>query len=134
MRTAHWPGRLQKLAGTPDCELWVDGAHNEHGARALAAQFAAWQAQDNRPLHLIVGMLKRKNAEAFLAPLRPYAATVTGVPIAGEPECHDAHSLPGIAFLPDLMQAAAAAQARKGRVVICGSLYLAGEALILSAI
>ncbi len=135
---ATWPARLQRLHGNlaallpPEAELWLDGGHNEGAGIALAGMLEAWR---DRPLHLVVGMKQGKHAQAFLAPLLPFASSVWAV---AEPGQHGAMSL-------DALREAAAGQARPGptvraalreiaklppgRVLICGSLYLAGEVL-----
>ncbi len=135
---ARWPARLQRLSGwmakaLPEgFELWLDGGHNEGAGRALAAHLPAWA---DRPLHLVVGMKSGKASSAFLAPLLPFATTLWAVAEAGQhlampPEAIIAAS-GGVARAgPDV--AGALAQIRglpPGRVLICGSLYLAGEVL-----
>ena len=143
LRTVEWPARLQNLSRgrlaallAPGWELWLDGGHNEGGGAALAAVARQWQ---DRPLHLVFGMIASHDAEAFLAPLAPHAASLTALAIPGE-----ANALPaaaaaacalrlGIAAAPAGDIAAALRQASAagtpGRVLICGSLYLAGHVL-----
>lgn len=136
---AEWPARLQRLHGAlalalPDeWELWLDGGHNAGAGQALAAQFERWR---DRPLHLIAGMKEGKDAAAFLAPLLPFAASVWAV---AEPGQHRASSLDaiiaascGIARPGPTVEAALRLLPRESpaaRVLICGSLYLAGEVL-----
>ncbi len=140
---AEWPARLQRLSGTlmstlPDgWELWLDGGHNPGAGVALAAHLDGWR---DRPVHLVVGMKQAKDSAEFLRPLIPRAASVWAV---AEPEQHSA--LPVEAIV-----AASGGVARPGplvtdalrniprgdgpaRVLICGSLYLAGEVLKLDA-
>jgi dihydrofolate synthase / folylpolyglutamate synthase len=140
---AEWPARLQRLTGNlasrlPDgWELWLDGGHNPGGGEALAAHMAAWR---DRPVHLVVGMKQAKDSAEFLRPMIPMAVSVWAV---SEPEQHNA--LPIEAII-----AASGGVARPGpfitdalrqlprdngpaRVLICGSLYLAGEVLKLDA-
>jgi dihydrofolate synthase/folylpolyglutamate synthase len=148
MRTVEWPARLQHLATGllpevlgPQGELWLDGGHNDSAGEVLAAQAKAWsEAPDPRPLHLIVGMLKTKTPAEFLRPLAPHIAGIRTVPIPGEMQI----------FAPDDLAAACRAagfqnvdaspniaaglqairaSAPRARVLICGSLYLAGEVL-----
>jgi dihydrofolate synthase/folylpolyglutamate synthase len=139
--SATWPGRLQRLTGhlaarlPPDWELWLDGGHNPGAGVALAAHLAGWR---DRPVHLVVGMKQAKDSAEFLRPLLPLAASLWAV---AEPEQHNA--LPVEAII-----AASGGVARAGplvadalrqmpagdgpaRVLICGSLYLAGEVLKL---
>ncbi|MBV9653181.1 MAG: bifunctional folylpolyglutamate synthase/dihydrofolate synthase, partial [Acetobacteraceae bacterium] len=134
-----WPARLQRLHGRltsllpANWQLWLDGGHNVGGARVLAEHIAQWSDQ---PLHLVIGMKRSKDCAAFLAPLLPHATSVWAV---AEPEQH-------AALDPDAIVAASGGVARRGptvaaalaeiartvapaRVLICGSLYLAGEVL-----
>jgi dihydrofolate synthase/folylpolyglutamate synthase len=137
LRTAEWPARLQRLRGPllqklpPGSELWLDGAHNPGGAEALATQLAAWKS----PTTLILGMKQSKDVAEVLRILAPHAAQIFAV---AEPEQHLALpvdkiieasgglALPG----PDIAGALAQITAPT-RVLICGSLYLAGEVLKL---
>ena len=138
--TATWPARLQRLTGTlaqilpPAWELWLDGGHNEGAAAALATHLATWS---DRPLHVLIGMKQTKNPETFVAPLIPHAATLWAV---AEPAQHQA--LPIAAILaaaptarpgPTVRAALAQLTGPPARVLICGSLHLAGEVLKLDA-
>lgn len=140
----RWPGRLQRLADpAPDWELWVDGAHNESGAQALAAQLKQWRVRDGKPAYLVLGIMQRKDAAAFLKPLlNAGVAAIKAVPIAGEPLAHTPETLaPALksaglevpAFAADVRQAVQeiVTQCPPGRVLVAGSLYLAGECLAL---
>ncbi len=137
---AEWPGRLQLLRGRvaallpEDWELWLDGAHNEGAGRALAAHLAGWS---DRPLHLVVGMKQAKDAGAFLRPLLPLASSVHAV---AEPGQYLALSVDAVVAasggvarpgptVAEALQAVAAQAGAPGRVLVCGSLYLAGEVL-----
>ena len=135
---AQWPARLQRLHGplaallSPGWELWLDGGHNPGAGVALAAHLAGWQ---DRPLHLLVGMKQSKDAALFLRPLLPLAATAWAVQ---EPGQHLALSIEEIVAAsggiaqPGPTVAAALRQLPPGpaaRVLVCGSLYLAGEVL-----
>jgi dihydrofolate synthase/folylpolyglutamate synthase len=135
---AVWPARLQRLHGTlahrlgDAFELWLDGGHNADAGRVLADQLDSWT---DRPSYLIVGMKQTKDAASFLSPLVPRAAGVWAVaepgqhlamPIAGVIEASGGAALAG----PDLDGAFAQIAPRPpGRVLVCGSLYLAGEVL-----
>jgi len=139
MAGVEWPARLQRLSGRlaaslpPGWELWLDGGHNPGAGEALAAHLPAWS---DRPLHLVVGMKRTKEARAFLAPLLPHAASVWAV---AEPEQYLALPVGEIVAAsggvarpgPTVAAALAALPTRDGpaRVLICGSLYLAGEVL-----
>jgi len=143
LRKVEWPARLQRLTQgrLAQClprgwELWLDGAHNAGGGAALAEMAAQWR---DRPLHLVFGMLASHDAKAFLAPLAPLAASLSAVAIPGEPNALSAEETAAVARalgLPatacqDIAQAIerAGAGAAPGRVLICGSLYLAGRVL-----
>ncbi|HSU05435.1 MAG TPA: folylpolyglutamate synthase/dihydrofolate synthase family protein, partial [Acetobacteraceae bacterium] len=136
---AEWPARLQRLSGRlagllpRGWQLWLDGGHNPGAGCALAQHLAIWT---DRPVHLVVGMKQAKDAAEFLRPLLPLAASVWAV---AEPGQHQALSVEAIIaasgglarsgpvitdVLPVLAQ-----QSMPGRVLICGSLYLAGEVL-----
>ncbi len=139
---AVWPGRLQRLAGgalldaLPDgWELWLDGGHNTAAAEGLASMAEHWR---DKPLHIVYGMMRTKAAEAFLRLLAPSAASLSAVPIPGEAgalnadEAAEAARSAGFAAEPFEGVAKALAALRSAgpaRVLICGSLYLAGRVL-----
>jgi len=144
LRTVRWPARMQRLTEGPyaeaaraaDAELWLDGGHNPHAARALALTLARRQASAPRPTALIVGMLGNKDAGGFFEALRESDATVFTVGFEGaaaEPEALAAvargHGLGATAARTVDEALAQALRLGAGRVVICGSLYLAGEVL-----
>jgi dihydrofolate synthase/folylpolyglutamate synthase len=131
---ASWPARLQRLRGhlaalVPNRELWLDGGHNPGGGEALAAQLAEWG-----PTHLLVGMKQAKDTAEFLRPLLPYAASLWAVQ---EPGQHSALPVEAIRVAsggiarpgPTIIDALRSLDDTPGRVLICGSLYLAGEVL-----
>ncbi|TYQ19425.1 UNVERIFIED_CONTAM: dihydrofolate synthase/folylpolyglutamate synthase [Acetobacter peroxydans] len=139
-----WPARMQRLHGTlaamlpAGWELWLDGGHNPGAGDALAGALPGWA---DAPLHMLVGMKQTKDATGFLGPILPFA---TGLWAISEPEQHLALRVEDIVRASDgraqvgptlaralgeiAAQAVAAGQTR-GRVLICGSLYLAGVAL-----
>ena len=140
LRSARWPGRLQRvpwpgLAG--GWEFWVDGGHNEAAAIALARVAEGWA---DRPLDLVVGMLNTRPPVDFLRPLAPFARRVATVPIPGQaasaaPEdIRAAADSLGIACETDAGVDAAITRltegvGRPGRILVCGSLYLVGDVL-----
>lgn len=141
---ARWPARMQRLTAGPygeaaraaDAELWLDGGHNPHAARALAQTLAERQAKAPRPLALVVGMLANKDAGGFFEALRESGATIFTTPFDGaaaEPEALAAvargHGLGATACASVEEALDRALRLGAGRVVICGSLYLAGEVL-----
>jgi dihydrofolate synthase / folylpolyglutamate synthase len=136
---AEWPARLQRLGGRltsylpPNWELWLDGGHNPGAGEALAAHLASWR---DRPLHLIVGMKQAKDSAEFLRPLIPLADSLWAV---AEPGQHNALPIEAIIAASNGVARAgpfvtnALRELPRGtgpaRVLICGSLYLAGEVL-----
>jgi dihydrofolate synthase/folylpolyglutamate synthase len=142
LQNAHWPARLQKLPLTPapDWEIWLDGGHNEDAARILAAQMAHWAKTDGKPLHLALGMMRHKEPRAFLQPLVPYISSLHILPIPGEPASLTPTEIKSL--LGDLNIPIGYAQGldglctdlprefpESGRILIAGSLYLAGHIL-----
>ncbi len=140
--SADWPARMQRLRHgplvtlAPQVELWLDGGHNPAGGAAIAATL---KAMANRPTHLICGMLNTKDVRGYLAPLAAQTTTLHAVAIQGQPNtipaevtCAAALSA-GIKATTALSVAAAlttiAARDPTARVLICGSLYLAGSVL-----
>jgi dihydrofolate synthase/folylpolyglutamate synthase len=144
----RWPARMQRLdAGPlpsllrPGSELWLDGGHNPAAGEFLAQTLADLEERAPKPLHLIVGMMGLKDAAGFLSSFRGLAKHVVTVPIPG------AHEAP---FTPEALaevahsvsleaEAAASVEAALRRVealdpgpkriLITGSLYLAGHVL-----
>lgn len=144
LKTARWPARMQRLTAGPygeaakaaEAELWLDGGHNPHAAQALAQTLSERQAKASRPLALIVGMLANKDAGGFFEALKDMDAAVFTVPFDGS--CAEPPALAavarghGLAATPTGSATEAldlALRLGAGRVVICGSLYLAGEVL-----
>jgi dihydrofolate synthase / folylpolyglutamate synthase len=146
---AEWPARLERLAvgglhayvadGT---EIWLDGGHNAAGGKVIAHALAELDERVSRPVHLVFGMMDTKDAHAFIAPFKGLVERVYTVPIPDEPNAFDADALAEIAraegfdvvataSLPDALTRSQAALQGPGRVLICGSLYLAGLTLKL---
>ncbi|WP_347312351.1 bifunctional folylpolyglutamate synthase/dihydrofolate synthase [Defluviimonas sp. SAOS-178_SWC] len=139
---AHWPARMQRLAHGPlvdaagTCELWLDGGHNPAGGLAVAATLAR---MPQKPTHLILGMLNTKDIAGYLRPVAARAQSLTAVSIPGEAntlsaeETQAAAAKAGIAAgTAESVLAAVRAIAEKdpgARILICGSLYLAGGVL-----
>ena len=144
LKAVRWPARLQRISAGPygeaaraaEAELWLDGGHNPHAAKALAAFLAERQARAPRPLALICGMLSNKDAGGFFAALKDSQATVFTVGFDGA--AADPTALAAVARGHGLAATPAgsvsealdlALRLGAGRVAICGSLYLAGEVL-----
>jgi dihydrofolate synthase/folylpolyglutamate synthase len=152
LRSVDWPARLQRLtrgalidAAPKGAEVWLDGGHNPHCAVAVARAVADLEERSERPLYLICGMLRSKDAVGFLSAFRGLARHVVTVPIPGEPasfgagELYDRARQSGLDAAPAedvhdaMLQLAAWARAHvkepPPRILICGSLYLAGKVL-----
>jgi dihydrofolate synthase / folylpolyglutamate synthase len=147
MLRVDWPARMQRLSQgrlapllPAESELWLDGGHNADGGRAIAAALADLEERVSRPLILIVGMLSTKDAEGFLRNFTGLARRVVTVPI------HQDKALPPAALADIARGIGIPALARDDvesalvtigklelapapRVLITGSLYLAGEVL-----
>jgi len=139
-RKATWPARMQRLkegpltALVPGAEVWLDGGHNPHAARAIARHLKRLPGRTA----MVTAMLASKDATGFFLPfrtLRPPVFTVPNAPghRAAEPEdLAEAARTAGLdvaacGSLEAGLKAAAASGA--DRILICGSLYLAGEVL-----
>ncbi|HZH52474.1 MAG TPA: folylpolyglutamate synthase/dihydrofolate synthase family protein [Microvirga sp.] len=145
---AEWPGRLQRLVrgrlpeiAPEGCELWLDGGHNADGGRVLAAAMADRSERSDAPLVLIAGMLGTKDSEAFFRNFSGLAREVIAVPIPGQIAARPAEEVATIAASVGLTASTSASVEaalaslhdyvweHPPRVLICGSLYLAGEVL-----
>ncbi len=139
---AVWPARMQRLRtgplidAAPRAELWLDGGHNPAGGAAIAATLAA---MPKRPTYLICGMLNTKDVRGYMEPLARQTTALHAVSIPGEKNTlpaevtRDAARAAGIkadiaATVADAV-ATIAAHAAEARILICGSLYLAGSVL-----
>ncbi|PJF09699.1 folylpolyglutamate synthase/dihydrofolate synthase family protein [Pseudorhodobacter sp. MZDSW-24AT] len=139
---ADWPARMQRLRHgplvemAPQVELWLDGGHNPAGGEAIAATLARLP---QRPTHLICGMLNTKDVTGYMRPLAGHAAHLHAVSIPGEKNTLAAETtrdaaravgLPATAAgsVGEALAAITAAEPA-ARVLICGSLYLAGAIL-----
>ena len=139
---ADWPARMQRLRHgplidmAPEAEIWLDGGHNPHAARAIAATLTQLP---KRPTHLICGMMNTKDVAGFMSLLAEHAESLQGVTIAGQTATLSAAETVAAASSVGLKAAAAEnvdqalktilAQDPHARVLICGSLYLAGVVL-----
>jgi len=139
---AVWPARMQRLRVgplvdlAPGVELWLDGGHNPAGGAAIAATLAR---MPRRETHLICGMLNTKDVRGYMAPLAGHATRLHAVTIPGEKNTLPAETTRDAALsagldavtAPSVAAALAAitATAPEARVLICGSLYLAGAVL-----
>ncbi|WP_434622144.1 bifunctional folylpolyglutamate synthase/dihydrofolate synthase [Tabrizicola sp. M-4] len=139
---AEWPARMQRLRHgpltdlAPHAELWLDGGHNPAGGEAVAATLARMPSRDT---HLICGMLNTKDVTGYMRPLAPHVARLHAVSIPGEKNTlpaeatRDAAQDVGITATTAQSVAEAVTAITAGtpdaRILICGSLYLAGAIL-----
>jgi dihydrofolate synthase/folylpolyglutamate synthase len=139
---AVWPARMQRLVKgplvdlAPGVELWLDGGHNPAGGQAVAATLAR---MTRRPTHLICGMINTKDVKGYMEPLAPVAETLRAVSIPGEKNtlpadvtCAAAREAGIRATISGSVAEAIseiAALEPGARILICGSLYLAGTIL-----
>ena len=137
MGWADWPARLQKLAPGPlvgDREVWLDGGHNPSAARQVAS-FVKHRFNDGRPLHLLFASLATKDPAGMLEPFKGIADRVHALAIPGHASFapSDLVEIAGNLGFPvdahDDVQGALSAVPAEARVLIFGSLYLAGEVL-----
>lgn len=152
LRSVDWPARLQHLTKGPlismapkGAEIWLDGGHNPHCAAAVSRAIADLEEKSDRPLYLICGMLKTKDAVGFLSAFRGLARHVVTVTVPGEAASLGAGALYDLSRQAGLdaapaedmedamlqLQAWARAHPKEPppRILICGSLYLAGKVL-----
>ena len=147
---ARWPARMQRLASGPlssllsaGSELWLDGGHNPAAGRFLAQTLADLEERSPKPLYLVAGMMGLKDAAGFLTHFRGLARRIMTVPIPG---AHEAPFTPealaeiagSLSIDAEPAQGVEAALKRieardpgSKRVLIAGSLYLAGHVLAL---
>ncbi|MFT0891257.1 bifunctional folylpolyglutamate synthase/dihydrofolate synthase [Pseudochelatococcus sp. G4_1912] len=148
MLKVDWPARLQRLARgrlitlLPEgADLWLDGGHNPDGGRALAAAMAEIEEKNPAPLVIICGSLGTKDSEGFLQPFRGLAKEILAVPVSSQVAARPSEEVAEIArqtgFQASHFSSVEAALAslnntvweRPPRVLITGSLYLAGDVL-----
>ena len=144
LQTVQWPARLQYLSQGPlidavpsDWELWLDGGHNPAAGQAIADHCQRW---NDKPLYLVFGMLNSKDPVPFLTPLKSYTQNLCALAIPGEEASLSAAEVnaiaKGIGFSATPVSSVAAAldhivehETKPSRILICGSLYLAGTVL-----
>jgi dihydrofolate synthase / folylpolyglutamate synthase len=150
LRTVEWPARMQRLTSGPlpeilgeETELWLDGGHNPAAGDMLADTLATLDEKSPQPVYLVVGMMGGKDSLGFLAPFRGLVRAIYTVPIPGAHEApHSQEDLAEVARgagmqaldrknVIDALQTIAGLSTGPKRVLICGSLYLAGHVLSL---
>lgn len=146
--SAEWPARMQRLvAGAlvdqapAGCEIWLDGGHNAEGGRVAAAALGDLEERVSRPLVVIVGMMANKDARAFLANFAGLTRHIIAVPIEGRDTAMSPDRLADAARALGMrvetlgsVEAGLRSLARLAyevppRILITGSLYLAGQVL-----
>jgi dihydrofolate synthase/folylpolyglutamate synthase len=146
--TVEWPARLQRLSAgallarlPPGAELWLDGGHNPGAGVVIAEAMADFEDRSSRPLILVVGMLNTKDPIGFFSPFAGLASHVLTVPVPSDSsrtaeELAEAARTAGLPAEPmeDFLAALDAigeteADGRPPRILIVGSLYLAGAVL-----
>lgn len=146
--SAEWPARMQRLTSgklpplAPDeSELWLDGGHNAEGARVIADALGDLEERVPRPLVVIIGMMANKDASGFLTNFAGLTRHIIAVPIPDRAGAMPVEKLvdAGRALGMRVETAESAGTALQSlrrlayevppRVLICGSLYLAGHVL-----
>lgn len=145
---AEWPARLQPISQGPlrslapeGSKLWLDGGHNPAAAKMLAQHFGQG-AQTDLPLVVIIGMLANKDANSFIKAFTGVAQQIIAVPLPDDSHAyHQPETLVSYANAAGLpanqapsVQDALRLIKQPSRVLICGSLYLAGDVLRLSGL
>jgi dihydrofolate synthase / folylpolyglutamate synthase len=149
--SAEWPARMQRLASgalldqaPPGCELWLDGGHNADGGRVTAAALGDLEERVSRPLVIIVGMMGNKDANAFLANFAGLTRHIIAVQIPDQGNAMPPDTLADAARHLGMrvetsadVEAALRSLARLAyevppRILITGSLYLAGHVLAIN--
>jgi dihydrofolate synthase / folylpolyglutamate synthase len=145
---AEWPARMQRLtsgallASAPQgCEIWLDGGHNAEGGRVAAAALGDLEERVSRPLVVIVGMMANKDASAFLANFAGLTRHIIAVPIPDNdkamPPDRLADATRALSMRVEIAGSVEAALCALAglvyevppRILIAGSLYLAGHVL-----
>lgn len=150
VRNAEWPARMQRLRTGPlveaapeGAEIWLDGGHNPAAGEALARLLADMEERDPKPLHMICGMLNTKDVMGYLEPFQGLVRRIYCLSIPGEAATLSADELADFAEAAELdaIEVADAEEAMRliageedaaitpPRILICGSLYLAGRVL-----
>src|SRR4051812_2232276 len=151
MVNAEWPARMQRLAtgvlpgmAPEGSELWLDGGHNADGGRVIAAALGDLEERVSRPLVVISGMMANKDAESFLANFAGLTRHIVAVPIPDQDKAMPPESLADAARklgmrveISSGVEAALQSLTRLAyevppRILITGSLYLAGHVLVLN--
>jgi dihydrofolate synthase / folylpolyglutamate synthase len=148
---AEWPARMQRIScgplielGPPGCEIWLDGGHNAEGGRVVAAALGDLEERVSRPLVVIAGMMANKDAAGFLANFAGLTRHIMAVTIPDQANALPPERLADAAralgmrveiatgIEPALRMLTGLAYEVSPRILITGSLYLAGHVLALN--
>jgi len=149
--SAEWLARMQRISsgqliglGPPGCEIWLDGGHNAEGGRVVAAALGDLEERVSRPLVVIAGMMANKDAGAFLANFAGLTRHIMAVAIPDQPNAMPPERLAdaaralgmrveiSVGVEAALRTLAGLAYEIPPRILITGSLYLAGHVLALN--
>lgn len=155
LKTVNWPGRLQPITHgdlveiCPEgSEIWLDGGHNPGAGLSIAQFMGEQEERAPRPLYLVAGMLTTKDPVGFFRPFDGLVRHVGTVPILSTTTGRTPEELADLARCAGLeatpfqsldaaladVAACAAMDGEAPRILICGSLYLAGEVLARSGL
>lgn len=144
----NWPARMQPIndgkikANVPSsCELWIDGGHNPAASNAIAETITTWNKEKMMKTFVIIGMMRTKNVGDFIRPLTIHINTFIAIPIPNEDSCHKPKNI--VSAIENLGSPCKEAKnifhaletltnyksLNNSRIIICGSLYLAGYIL-----
>jgi dihydrofolate synthase/folylpolyglutamate synthase len=148
---AEWPARMQRISSgslldwaPPGCEIWIDGGHNVEGGRVVAAALGDLEERVSRPLVIIAGMMANKDARGFLANFAGLTRHIMAVAIPDQSAAMPPERLADAAralsmrveiaagIEPALHTLACLAYEVPPRILITGSLYLAGHVLAIN--
>lgn len=135
-QNASWPARMQRLSPINGCDVWLDGGHNPAAGHAIARTLGGLAP---KPTHLITGMINTKDVAGFLGPFAAQATSMTALSIPDEPNAVPAADIAAAAasvglpsHVADDFEGALQTLTQKNpdsRILICGSLYLAGHVM-----
>ena len=140
-----WPGRLMELSrglkiiNNDSCDIWVDGCHNPAGSNAIAEEIIRMNEKNKKETVLILGMSKGKKIDKFLDNFKGIINEILVVPIKNRESINFdqvTNASKGMGF--NILEKQSISEALESialrdnlRILICGSLYLAAEALLM---
>lgn len=132
LQKTRWSARMQNItphvqgANINHHEIWLDGGHNKAAAHTLLQHIKTWNETDPKPLHIIIGMMGHKDSNAFIDTLKPHTPTMHFTHIPGETDNQNTMT-PTESW--DTITKTILTTHKDARIIICGSLYLAGHVL-----